>query len=391
MKYKKTKYEGISEYQTSSKIKKYRVRIGYEIDGKRKEHSKQGFDTIELARAYQIQMESQLITGGDVRMAGNYRTLNQQWESLKSFKIRRKKWNLATQETNSDRIQPWLDKFGHMPMKDITPNDAENFILDLYDEYDYSQETMKGFLKLFNAVINDAVDDGYLERNVYSKVIYDKPNEWEPKEKVIDLDVYHKFMEASKEKMRPDVYRCLYLAAFGLRRGEVYAIRESVVTFLPNGLASVNINCARTAKYPDGHDVKTRGSKRIIVVDEIGTQFLKEQINEARLIKAKFGEVLHKEDYIFITPKTGKPYYIKTLNDYMGRIAKTIDRDLRVTPHILRHMFATYASASGVDAIQLRNFLGHTDVEMTKHYSKGSAESAEKVMRLTSEYRKFQM
>lgn len=74
MTYKKTRYEGIAEYQTSGKMKKYRVRVGYEIDGKRKEHSKQGFDTLELAKAYQIQMESQLLIGGDVRMAGNYRT-----------------------------------------------------------------------------------------------------------------------------------------------------------------------------------------------------------------------------------------------------------------------------------------------------------------------------
>lgn len=388
MTYKKTRYEGISEYQSSGKVKKYRVRVGYEIDGKRKEHSKQGFDTLELAKAYQIQMESQLLIGGDVRMAGNYRTLNQQWESLKSFKLRRKKWNLATQETNQGRIQPWLDKFGDMPMKDITPSDAETFILDLYDEHDYSQQTMKGFLKLFNAVINDAIDDGYLERNIYSKVIYDKPDEWEPKEKVIELETYHEFMRLAKETMRPDVYRCLCLAVFGLRRGEVYGIRESVIQFLPNGLASININRSRTAKYPDGHDVKTRGSRRIIVVDESTTQFLHDQIADARRIKAKFGEVLHKDDFIFITPKTGKPFYIKTLNVYMDKVTKLINPDLRVTPHMLRHMFATYASASGVDAIQLRNYLGHTDVEMTKHYTKGSTQSAENVMRLTAEYRK---
>ena len=65
-----------------------------------------------------------------------------------------------------------------------------------------------------------------------------------------------------------------------------------------------------------------------------------------------------------------------------------IDPELNLHPHMFRHNFATMASAAGVDSLQLVRYLGHANIDMTKHYAQGSLESAENVMRMTEKLRR---
>lgn len=388
MKYVTTKYEGIYKYKTKSGDR-YRVRLVYEQAGKRAEHSKQGFRTLQEARAYKADVEPKLYTGQSLLVLGTHRTLKDQWEDYYETKVKGKKWNNHTTDTNLWRASVWLDRFGNKPMVDLTRNDIQNFVYELYEQNDYSQESMKNFYRMLMQIIDDAVEDGYLERNRLKKISYEKPGGGERKEKVLPLDTYLEFMKLAKKHLRSDIYLCLYLTTYGLRRGEVYGIKKNSIHFLNNGLARIDINCARTSKYPEGKSVKSRDSKRLIVVDEETTSMLKEQLKFAKKIKAKHDSILHEDDFIFLTPVTGNPYYIKLLNDYMQVIAQIIDPELVVTPHMFRHTFATYASASGVDSLQLRRFMGHSDVEMTSHYTGGSELGAENVMRLTQGFRKL--
>ena len=55
---------------------------------------------------------------------------------------------------------------------------------------------------------------------------------------------------------------------------------------------------------------------------------------------------------------------------------------------MFRHNFATMASAAEVDSLQLVRYLGHANIDMTKHYAQGSLESAENVMRMTEKLRR---
>jgi len=387
-KYEPTKHEGIYLYYTDTGKKRYRVRIRHYVGNKQKEESKQGFKKLAEARAYKIDLESKIQNGEfDQRQKAKV-TLEEQWEKYSSRKIRSNKWNKGTADTNQGRINIWLDKFGHFPIKEITESDVETYILDLYEDNDYSQETMKGFFKVFLQVVDDAVADRYIPYNPFKRIPYEKPGGWEPKEKVLSLVEFKAFMNEAENHMRPDVYRCLYLLTFGLRRGEAYGITQNALEFLDNGLAQINIQTAKTRYYPQGASVKSKDSKRIIIVDKKAANLLREQIYFAKEVTAKNNAVLHQDDFIFISPNTGKPYDIDRLNDSIDLITKRLDSNMRVTPHMFRHSFATYASASGVDGLQLRKYLGHADIDMTSHYTKSSAESAEKVLKMTENFRK---
>lgn len=389
MKYEPTKHDSIYEYYTNSGQKRYRVRIKFWHLGVRREQTKQGFKKIAAAQAYKLEQLQKVHAGRTNELLQKKRTLKEHWKSYHYTKVKTGKWNKATEGTNTSRMSIWLEHFGNTPIQDLTRSDVQKVILDLYDyaEKDFSQETIKGYFKIFMQVIDDAVDDDYLEKNRFKKVSYEKPGDWKPKPKTLPLHIYKQFMDLAKAHMRKDIYRCFYLTTFGLRRGEVYGIRSSAIQFLDNNLAKIDINWSRTRDYPEGKTVKSKDSDRFIIVDERATEMLQDQINFARKIKSEKDQVLHNQDYIFLNPETGNPFHIELLNEHMNKIASMIDGEVNVSPHMFRHMFATHASASGVDSLQLRKYLGHADTEMTNHYTHGSEEGAEKVMRLTEKYR----
>lgn len=56
----------------------------------------------------------------------------------------------------------------------------------------------------------------------------------------------------------------------------------------------------------------------------------------------------------------------------------------RITPHSLRHTFASYKAQSGVSPFQLKEWLGHARLDTTSIYVHMAIQNAKKVMEATS-------
>jgi integrase/recombinase XerD len=56
----------------------------------------------------------------------------------------------------------------------------------------------------------------------------------------------------------------------------------------------------------------------------------------------------------------------------------------KVTPHSLRHTFATYKAENGVSPFQLKEWLGHQNLNTTQIYVHMARQNAKKVMEATS-------
>lgn len=142
----------------------------------------------------------------------------------------------------------------------------------------------------------------------------------------------------------------------GLRASEVISIKVGDINFQAGFLT-----------------VKGKGSKeRVVPVNEIALNTIKQYIEESR------PELLRKRqsNFLFLA-KGGKPMTRQRL----WQLIKTYSAGLpiKISPHTLRHCFASHLLDGGADLRALQKMLGHTDISTTQIYTKVTPERLKKV------------
>jgi integrase/recombinase XerD len=74
--------------------------------------------------------------------------------------------------------------------------------------------------------------------------------------------------------------------------------------------------------------------------------------------------------FLFASPKTGKVPRAATVRKALARAAKEAWIKKRVTPHVLRHSFATHLLDEGTDVHVVRELLGHRSIQTTARYAR---------------------
>ena len=150
------------------------------------------------------------------------------------------------------------------------------------------------------------------------------------------------------------------LYATGLRVSELVALEVRQINFDGNYLT-----------------IKGKGSKvRAVPFGKWAREKLLHYLDHARTVLLK-----GKNSPFVFTNRSGKPLTRQGFWKVIRRYALSAGIEKRVTPHILRHSFATHLLEGGADLRSVQAMLGHADISTTQIYTHVDGARLKKVHR----------
>ena len=179
----------------------------------------------------------------------------------------------------------------------------------------------------------------------------DSPKLWRTLPHTLDYQEVERLLDApdinSKLGLR-DKAMLEFMYATGLRVSEVANIKLGDINFDAGFLRSVG-----------------KGNKeRIVPVGKQAVEWMQRYIHEARGSFAKADSV----GEVFLSTR-GKPLSRKTIWVLIKKYARRAGITKNITPHTLRHSFASHLLDNGGDLRVIQEMLGHADISTTQIYT----------------------
>lgn len=118
----------------------------------------------------------------------------------------------------------------------------------------------------------------------------------------------------------------------------------------------------------DVHLVQPRGKgdkERIIPIGEVAEDWLTKYMNEVRPKQLAHH---HDSDFVFLNAR-GKQLTRQAIWQLIKKTTQQAGIEKDVTPHTLRHSFATHLLENGADLRVVQELLGHSDITTTQIYT----------------------
>ncbi len=227
----------------------------------------------------------------------------------------------------------------------------------------YSNSTIEKIFIQLKLAFDIAVDEGIVSYNPMLSHSIRKPKSRKPDRKVTALtpEEQKRFIEVLETKSPPygsNDYRLqLFIELYsGMRMGEINALTRDSIDFKNNV-----VHVTRTISKGVGNhwflkdSTKTEAGIRDIPISKTLRPYLEKAVLNYKRNPLKLLFYDHKKKSVITTSQ---------VNSYYKRVCDSIGIEAG-GQHQLRHTFATRCIESGVPAVVLKTWLGHTDIHMT--------------------------
>lgn len=260
-----------------------------------------------------------------------------------------RKLSSNTYKSYSDNLKQLANFFENKNLLTLKKSDIEDFL----QKMDKSAKTKLHYLTVINSFYNYLYDENLIENNPCDNIKQPKIAKNLPD--FLTIEEVSKLLNIRTntplEVRNKAMLELLY--ASGMRISELLELKMSNIDYQNEYVR-----------------VMGKGSKeRIIPLTKITFKYLNDYLNNARgyILKTKMS------DYIFLNnngEKMSRQGFFKILR----QICKKQGINKEISPHTLRHSFATHLLNNGADLRVIQELLGHSDISTTEIYTHLSKE-----------------
>lgn len=267
-----------------------------------------------------------------------------------------KGYSSNTIESYRNDLEKFVKFYSNKSIKDITNEDLKKYIKHLNEE-GLNEKSISRNVSCLKSFYKFLVIEKFITNNVSDSLFLPKirkalPNILTEEEvlKLLDIELITPFDYRNKAMLE-------LMYATGLRVSELVKVKLQDIDF--------NDDIIRTFG---------KGSKeRIIPIGEYAKEYLKKYIEIYRSLLLIKGN----SDYVFIN-NHGSNMTRQGFFKIIKKIAKEKDIKSEISPHTLRHSFASHLLKYGADLRTIQELLGHSDISTTQIYTHISHEELKK-------------
>lgn len=246
----------------------------------------------------------------------------------------------------------FLAKEGISNFKDVDYLLLRNYLNEL-SKKNYSNKSISRKLSSLRSFFKYLVKEKYIEQNPI--VLISNPKE------IKKLPKYLNYSEVEKVLSMPDCNTVL-----GLRNACILELLYSTGV-RASELVSISINDIDF--YNNRIKIIGKGNKeRYVLFGNRCEDLLNRYLKESRIVLNK-----KNSNYLFLN-KLGDNITVRSIENIVNDVVSEASLKFSISPHVLRHTFATHLLDNGADLNSVKELLGHENLNTTSIYTHVSNE-----------------
>lgn len=273
---------------------------------------------------------------------------------------------LRAYHSDLEKFYEFLENQGKKSFREIRYPDLRAYLADLQKRYHRSSIGRK--LAVIKSFFRFLCRENYLKMN--PAVYLGSPKQIKSLPSFLDVKEVFALMEA------PDVSQ-----PAGLRNR---AILETLYSSGMRVSELVNIDLNNLDLLGGTIRIRGKGRKeRLGLLGETALEVMQEYLKQRlKLVSKKYYPQAQKEKAVFIN-RMGKRLTARSVRRIVDRYIRQISLNRHISPHTLRHTFATHLLERGADLRSVQELLGHVNLSTTQIYTHLTTE------RLKAVYNRF--